>query len=257
MDLAKRMAADGAWDRLLEEIISLIAVKVAETSEAPLEDLRSLRLCNKATKRASTSRVVTNRFNLELHYQTMDRGADYLQTIDWLQGANNGGALFVKGMGDICTGRPSGAALLARAEEEGDLQASYVLAVLKYYKHGATNDVFNHIRHIYGEVTFGSQVRTRWRVDDEDYAKDDARVMGVLNRVSDEIVHVRWRDHIHPNHLHEIHMPEDSQQCLWKLGCSKWWTPMLCSLRCRIKAELYEFFIRFAQIIDIMDDIEM
>jgi hypothetical protein len=59
-------------------------------------------------------------------------------------------------MGDICTGRPGGAALLARAEEEGDLQASCVLAVLKYYKHDATDDVFNHIRRIYSEVTFGS-----------------------------------------------------------------------------------------------------
>jgi hypothetical protein len=36
-------------------------------------------------------------------------------------------------------------ALLARAEEEGDLQASYVLAILKYYKHSLTDDVFNHI----------------------------------------------------------------------------------------------------------------
>jgi hypothetical protein len=57
----------------------------------------------------------------------------YLQTINMLQGANNGGALFVKGMGNICTGRPSGVALLTRAKEEGDLQASYVLAILKYY----------------------------------------------------------------------------------------------------------------------------
>jgi hypothetical protein len=76
-------------------------------------------------------------------------GADvlnaYLQTIDWLQGVNNGGALFIKGMVDICMGRPSGAALLTRAEEEGDLQASYVLSILKYYKHGATDDVLNHI----------------------------------------------------------------------------------------------------------------
>jgi hypothetical protein len=76
-------------------------------------------------------------------------GADvldaYLQTVDWLQGTNNGGALFVKGMGDICTGQPSGTTFLTWVEEEWDLQASYVLAVLKYYKHGATNDVFNNI----------------------------------------------------------------------------------------------------------------
>jgi hypothetical protein len=43
-------------------------------------------------------------------------GADvldaYLQTVDWLQGTNNGGALFVKGMGDICTGQPGGTTFL-------------------------------------------------------------------------------------------------------------------------------------------------
>jgi hypothetical protein len=81
--------------------------------------------------------------------------------------------------------------------------------------------------------------------------------MGVHHRVSNEIVGVRWREDIHPDHLHEIHMPEDDQQCLWKLGCSEWWAPLFCSLRCRIRAELYEFHIRFPQIIDIMDDIDM
>jgi hypothetical protein len=136
MEPTKRMTIGGAWDRLPEEIVSLIAVKVDETSEAPLEDLRSLWLCNKATKRASSSRDVANPFNLEHHYQSMVwEGADtlnaYLQTVDWLQGANNEGSLFVKGMGDICTSRLSGATLLIRAEEERDLQASYVLAVLK------------------------------------------------------------------------------------------------------------------------------
>jgi hypothetical protein len=161
MEPAKRIVAGGAWDRFPEEIISLITVKVVETSEAPLEDLCTLRQCNKATKRASSSHVVTNCFNLEHHYQTMDWSADYLQTVDWLQGVNNGGALFIKGMGDICMGRSGGVALLTRVEEEGDLQASYVLAILKYYKHGATDDIFNHMRHVYGEVTFGSQVRTR------------------------------------------------------------------------------------------------
>jgi hypothetical protein len=43
---------------------------------------------------------------------------------------NNGEALFVKGMGDICTGRPDGAALLAGAVEEGDLQTAYVMVIL-------------------------------------------------------------------------------------------------------------------------------
>jgi hypothetical protein len=109
MEHAKRMAVDGAWDLLLEQIISLIVIKEAETSEDPLKDLCSLWLCNKATKRASSSCAITNRFNLEHHYQSMDReGVDvlntYLQTVDWLQGANNRGALFVKGMGDIWMG---------------------------------------------------------------------------------------------------------------------------------------------------------
>jgi hypothetical protein len=80
-------------------------VKVAETSEAPLEDIRCLWLCNKVTKRASSSHTVTNRFNLKHHYQSMvwgdgNRRATYLQTIDWLLG---------------------GVALLAHVEEEGDL----------------------------------------------------------------------------------------------------------------------------------------
>jgi hypothetical protein len=141
--------------------VSIITVKVAETLNAPLEDLHSFQLCNKATKRACSSRAIANRFNLENHYQSMVWGDGgtldaYLQTIDWLEGANNGEALFVKGMGDICTRHLGGAALLARAEEEGDLHASYVLAILKYYKHGATEDVFNHIQPVYGEVTSGS-----------------------------------------------------------------------------------------------------
>jgi hypothetical protein len=38
----KRIAASGTWDRLPEEIVSLITVKVVETSEAPLEDLHSV-----------------------------------------------------------------------------------------------------------------------------------------------------------------------------------------------------------------------
>jgi hypothetical protein len=69
----------------------------------------------------------------------------YLQTVDWLQGINNAEALYNKGMGDTCCGRPGGAAFLAWSEEEGNLSASYVLVVVKYYKYGATEDVFNHI----------------------------------------------------------------------------------------------------------------
>jgi hypothetical protein len=36
MEPAKRMAASGSWDRLPEEIVSLITVMVAETLEDPL-----------------------------------------------------------------------------------------------------------------------------------------------------------------------------------------------------------------------------
>jgi hypothetical protein len=64
-------------------------------------------------------------------------------------------------MGDICTDRLGGATLLARAEEEGDLQAAYVLTILKYYNHSATEGVFSHIQPVYGEVTSGSQVGGR------------------------------------------------------------------------------------------------
>jgi hypothetical protein len=89
-----------------------------------------------------------------------------------------------------------------------------VLAILKYYKHGTTDDVFNHFRRIYGEVTFGSQVGTRWWTEDGDYDEDDARVMGVRHRVLEEICHVMWMEHINHDHVHEIHMLEDGDQCL-------------------------------------------
>jgi hypothetical protein len=126
MESSKRVASSGAWDRLPEEFISMITVKVAKTSEALLEEFRSLRLCNKAMKRASLSHGVANRFNLEHHYQSMiwgdvDTCAAYLQTVNWLFGASNRQALFVKGMGNLCTGRPGGAVLLTRAVDEGDL----------------------------------------------------------------------------------------------------------------------------------------
>jgi hypothetical protein len=71
-------------------------------------------------KRATSSHVIANHFNLKHHYHSKVWGggvADalnaYLKTVDWLQGANNGGALFIKGMADICIGRPSVVALLA------------------------------------------------------------------------------------------------------------------------------------------------
>jgi hypothetical protein len=105
---SKRVAASSIWYRLLEEIISMVAIKVAETSEAPLEDLRRLRLCNKAMERASSSHAIANRFNLKHHYHYTiwgdgDTRVAYLQIVEWLVGANNGEALFIKSMGDICT----------------------------------------------------------------------------------------------------------------------------------------------------------
>jgi hypothetical protein len=72
---------------------------------------------------------------------------------------------------------------------------SYVMPILKYYKHGTTDNVSNHIRRVYRE--------------DGDYYEDDAHVMGVHHRVSEEIDHVRWREHINQDHVHEIHMLED------------------------------------------------
>jgi hypothetical protein len=68
---------------------------------------------------------------------------------------------------------------------------------------------------------------------------------------------VRWREHINQDHIHEIHMLEDGQKCLWKRGCSQWWAPVFHSLRCRISAELYEFLIRFPHIIAFMDEIDI
>jgi hypothetical protein len=55
---------------------------------------------------------------MENHYQSTIWGDAqglhmYLQTNEWLQGTNNAEAIFVKGMGDICSGRPGGVALLA------------------------------------------------------------------------------------------------------------------------------------------------
>jgi hypothetical protein len=83
MEPAKRKAASGAWDCLPEEIVSLITIKVVETSEALLKDLHSLRLCNKVIKRVSSSHVIVNRFNLEHHYQSTDwNPKEYLQTVD-------------------------------------------------------------------------------------------------------------------------------------------------------------------------------
>jgi hypothetical protein len=81
--------------------------------------------------------------------------------------------------------------------------------------------------------------------------------MVVHHRVLEEICHVRWIEHINHDHIHEIHMPEDGEQYLWKWGCGQCSAPVFCSLRCRVRAELYEFRFRFPKISDIMDDIDM
>jgi hypothetical protein len=109
MEPAKGMAAGGAWDRLPKEFLSLITIKVGKTSEDLLEDICSLLLCNRAMKRETSSHAITNPFNLDHHYQSkvwvsVDALNRYLQTVDLSQGVNNGEALFVKGMADICTG---------------------------------------------------------------------------------------------------------------------------------------------------------
>jgi hypothetical protein len=43
-----------------------------------------------------------------------------------------------------------------------------MLAIIKYYKHGLTDDVFSHIRRMYDTVTIGLQVQTRWMMEDGD-----------------------------------------------------------------------------------------
>jgi hypothetical protein len=112
-----------------------------------------------------------------------------------LQGTNNAEAIFVKGMGDICSGRPGGVALLAWSEEEGKLHASYMLAVIKYNKYGTTEDVLNHIQHVYGESTSGVQVRG-WSTEDGGSEEEGRCVQRVCHWVSEEIGHVMWREHI-------------------------------------------------------------
>jgi hypothetical protein len=240
IDSSKSVASVGVWDCLPEKVISLITSKVAETSEALLEDLHSLRLCNKATKGASSSHGVTNRFNLEHHYQAMVWGDAhtrvlYIQSMDWLLDANNGQALFVKGIGNICTGRPGGVAFLARAVDEGDIQAAYVLAVLNYYKHGATDHVFNLICHVYGEVPLGSQVVGRSWSDEGIHDENEVRIAHVQYRVQEEIGGVLWRKHLHLGIVYDLHLPDDGQRCMWKKGCRNQWVAKFCSLRCRIR----------------------
>jgi hypothetical protein len=219
MESLKRF--DGIWDRLPKEVVSLIASMVVETSEAPLEDLHNLHLCNKATKRASSSCGIPNCFNLEHHYQSRVWGDThtrilYHQTVDWLLDVSNRQARFVKGMGNLCTSRPSGVALLRHAVDEGDLQAAYVLAVLNYYQHGATDHVFNLIHRFYGEEPIGSQVARLWWSDEGIHDEDEACIAQVWYRVQEEIGRVLWWEHIHLGIVYELQLPNDGQQCMRK-----------------------------------------
>jgi hypothetical protein len=178
MDSSKRVASGGICDRLPEEVISLIASKVVETSEAPLEDLHSLRLCNQRGHRRAMAlpTISTSRTTTRLWFGEC---AAYLQTIDWLLGVSNGQALFINGMCHLCTGRPGGVALLERVVDEGDLQAAYMLVVLNYYKHDATDHVLNLICCVYGEVPLGSQVAGRLWSDEGIHDEDEARIARV------------------------------------------------------------------------------
>jgi hypothetical protein len=65
-----------------------------------------------------------------------------------------------------------------------------------------------------------------------------------------------WSEHIYPNHLQDIHLPEDDQQC-WELGCGDTWALVFCSLRCRLRIKLYHFLPMFHNIISMVDDIDM
>jgi hypothetical protein len=141
MEHAKKIDSCGTWDHVPEQIISLITVKVAQTSDTSLKDIQSAAVQQgdeEGDLEPHRHQPLQPRVALPLHsWGDADTLDAYLNTIDWLQCLKNGGALFIKGMGSICIGFPSGVSLLTRAEEEGDQQAAYVLAVLKYYKHGS------------------------------------------------------------------------------------------------------------------------
>jgi hypothetical protein len=86
------------WDHLPKEMVSMITVKVVESSHAPPEEGVFHSRCRQLLQ-------------LESHYQPMVWGERqqldmYLQTVDWLQGANNIQTLFVMGMGNNAVGGP-------------------------------------------------------------------------------------------------------------------------------------------------------
>jgi hypothetical protein len=174
----------------------MIATKVVETSGAPEEGFIESR------RRVSTSSTTT----VWGHARSHDA---YLQTVDWLLLANNGEALFVKGMDDLCTGRPGAIQLLAHALEEGHQPAAFVLGVLNYYKHGATEDVFNLFRRVYGEVTIGYQAGSLSWTDEGINDEADASTARVHHQVDEEIGRVTWREQININIVYQLHMPDD------------------------------------------------
>jgi hypothetical protein len=195
-------------------------------------------------KRASSSRIVTNCFNIEHHYQATvwghARSCDtYLQTIDWLLLANNGEALFVKGMENLCTGHPGAVQLLARAMEEGHQSAAFMLGVLNYYKHITTEDVFNLFRCVYGEVTTGYQVGSLSWTDEGIDDEANASTARVHHRVDEEIGRVMWREQINVNIVYELHMPDDRATMLMEEGIGPVVENKFYSLRCKIRKELW------------------
>jgi hypothetical protein len=162
MEYAKGVAL-GAWDRLPEEVVSIITVKVAKILEAPLKDICTRRLCNKEMKRACSSRVVANRFNLENHYQSMVWGERHwldadLQTVDWYQQRRSS---LRQGDGRHMHRASWWCGTSRKSRRGGRLTTYYVLAVVKYYRYGTIEDVFIHIQCMYGESTFGALVGGR------------------------------------------------------------------------------------------------
>jgi hypothetical protein len=170
----------------------------------------------------------------------------YLRTVEWLQGANNVDALLIKGMGDICSRRPGGAALMAQSEE-GNLPA-YL-----HVRRRQVLQVWVSLR-MYSTTSDGCMVSPRasvWR------SEDGGHVQRVCHRVLEEIGRVMWRGHIIYEYVHEVHMPPDSHQCLWNRGCGNPpWHPELCSERYRLISELFDFLYRFPLIQAIVDEID-
>jgi hypothetical protein len=85
--------------------------------------------------------------------------------------------------------------------------------------------------------------------------EDDARIARVCYRVHEEIGRALWRVNINQDHIYDLHLLDDGQQCLWKRGCGQRWVLVFCSLRCKIRDEVYDFLTRFPIFRRIMDDI--